>query len=349
MAKKKSSEEDCNEILADLKRKIYKPVYLLVGDESYFIDKISDYISDNVLTESEKAFNQVVLYGKDSEVGNIIDAARRYPMSSNHQVVIVKEAQHLKKIEDLEHYLKAPQQTTILVVCYKGKPGEKMAKPTKGLKSLFTLADRVGVFFESTAFYENQVPEWIIRYLAVKEISIAIKPATLLTDFLGTDLSKIVNELEKLIITLPPNTKTITAEHIEKNIGLSKDFNRFELTKALGERDATKAFLIVDHFAKNPSNNPFVVTISAVFQYFIKLFKLHILKNISEAELAKELGVHPFFLKEYRKAAQFYTTTRCFQIISLLREYDLRAKGVNNDSTDQGELLRELVFKILYS
>jgi DNA polymerase III subunit delta len=277
----------------------------------------------------------------------VINAARRFPMMSNYQVLIVKEAQNIKKLEDLEIYLKAPQKSTILVICHKLNQGSAKGKSDKTRK-LMTMVEKIGVLFESKMLYDNQIAGWITQYLAEKGVSIAPVPANLLNEFLGNDLSKISNELEKLIITLPQDSKKITVEHIERNIGLSKDFNRFELTKAIGERNILKVNRIADHFAKNPSSNPLTLSLSSLYQYFVKIFRYHFLKDKSTGNVASELGVNPFFIDEYKNAARIYNPRKCVEIFSLLRDYDLRAKGLNNDTTEDGELLRELVFKIMH-
>lgn len=347
MAKKKSSIEAYAEIISDLKKKIYKPVYFLTGDESYYIDKIADYIADFVLEESEKAFNQSILYGKDVDVPAVINAARRFPMMANYQVIIVKEAQNIKKLEDLEIYLKAPQKSTVLVICNKLKQGDSKGKSEK-IRKVMAMIDKIGVLFESKKLYDNQISNWITQYLAEKGISIAPVPANLLNEYLGTDLSKISNELDKLIITLPTDNKKITSEHIERNIGLSKDYNRFELTKALGERSILKVNRIADYFAKNPSGNPLTLSLASIYQYFVKIFRYHFLKDKSAVNVASELGVNIYFIDEYKKAATIYNPRKCVEVFSLLRDYDLRAKGLNNDSTEDGDLLKELVFKIMH-
>ncbi|MDY0253523.1 MAG: DNA polymerase III subunit delta [Tenuifilaceae bacterium] len=345
MAKRKTIADTSAEIINDLKKKIYKPVYILSGDEHYYIDVISDFIAEDVLSESEKAFNQTIAYGKDIDVNAIIEISRRFPMMANHQVVIVREAQQIKKLEELEVYLKAPQKSTILVICHKLAPGAKVGA---GLKKLFTLAGKVGVYFESKRLYDNQVPAWIASFLSQKGLTLSPASAELLKDYLGNDLNKIANELEKLIITLADGQSKITTEHIERNIGISKDFNRFELTNALGARDVLKANRIVDYFAKNPGPNPMVLSTMAIYQYFSKVFKCHFIADKSERNLAVVLGVNPFFVSDYVKASRIYNPRKCVQVFELLREYDLRSKGVNNDSVDNGELLKELVYKILH-
>jgi DNA polymerase III subunit delta len=345
MAKRKTIADLSAELIDDLKKRIYKPIYILSGDEHYYIDVISDYIAENVLSESEKAFNQTIIYGKDVEVGAVIEISRRFPMMANQQVVIVREAQQIKKMEELEVYIKAPQKSTILVICHKLNPGNKI--PEK-VKKVYALAAKLGVQIDSKRLYDNQVPPWITEYLTQKGYSISPTSAELLKDFLGNDLSKIANELDKLIITLPDGIKKITTDHIEQNIGISKDYNRFELTKALGQRDVLKANRIADYFAKNPGPNPMLLSTMAIYQYFNKVFKYHFIQDKSERSLAVAFGVNPFFVSDYVRAARIYNPRKCVQIFELLRQYDLRSKGVNNDSTDGGELLKELVYKIMH-
>ena len=345
MAAKKSLANASAEIIDDLKKKIYKPVYFLTGDEAYYIDLISDYIAENVLAESEKAFNQTIVYGKDVTTQAIIEISRRFPMMSNHQVVIVKEAQQIKNIEDLEVYFNAPQKSTILVICQKLQPNVKVREKAK---KAISLAAKIGLVFESKRLYETQIPGWISDYLTIKGIGITPQSSELLKDYLGNDLSKIANELEKLIITLPDGAKKITTDHIEQNIGISKDFNRFELTNALAKRDVMKVNRVVDYFAKNPGANPFVLTTMAIYGFFLKVFSCHFIADKSERNLAVQLSVNPFFVGDYTRAARVYPAKKCVQIFSLLREYDMRSKGVNNSSIDHGELLRELVFKIIH-
>ncbi len=345
MAKRKSLEELHLEVIGELKKKIYRPIYILTGDEGYYIDKITDFIAENVLDEAEQAFNQHILYGLDTEVGKVIELLRRFPMMANHQVVIIKEAQNLKKIEDLEIYLKNPLKSTILVICYRINPNIK--NPERA-KKFFTQALKIGLLFESKRLYDYEIPEWITNYLHSRGINILPVSAELLKDYLGNDLSKIVNELEKLVITLPPETKRITNEHIERNIGISKEYNRFELNKFLGQKNVLQVNRIADYFAKNPSANHISVTISTIFQYFLKIFRFHFLTDKSERNVAVALSVNPFFVREYVAASKLYSPAKCYEIFRLLREYDMRSKGVNNDSTDNGELLRELVFKIMH-
>lgn len=338
---------DYKEIIQQAKKKIFSPIYVLHGEEPYFIDLISDYIEDHALEPAERDFNQTVLYGRDVKWAELIAMAKGFPMMADYQVIIVKEAQSIRKLEDLEIYLKAPQKSTILVICHKLKSGDSKGKSGK-IHKVIALADKIGVLFESKKLYDNQIAGWITHYLAEKGISIPPVPANLLNEYLGTDLSKIANELDKLIITLPPEVKKITVEHIERNIGLSKDFNRFELTKALGERNILKVNRIADYFAKNPASNPLTLSLSAIHQYFVKVFRYHFLKDKSNGNLAVELGVNIFFVDEYKNAARIYNPRKCVDIFSILREYDLRAKGLNNDTTEDGDLLREALYKIMH-
>ena len=334
------------QIISDLKKKIYRPIYLLMGDEPYYIDAISGYIADNVLNESEKSFNQIIMYGKDVDARAIVFAAARPPMMANYQVVIVREAQNIKKLDDLEAYLKAPLATTILVICYKGKTIDKRGKVYKEIA-------KHGEVLETTKLYENEIPAWVSNYLKLKECSIDPAAANILADFIGNDLSRIANELDKLFTLLPVDSTKITAEHIEHNIGISKEYNTFELNKAIMKKDMLKAYRIIDYFSKNPGNNPIIVTISALFMQFSKLLKLQMLKRkhrggaVPTSELTAVAGIEPYFVKEYEEAATKYPAGKVAKIIELLREYDMRGKGWNNAGTPDSELLRELVFKIM--
>lgn len=328
------------EIISNLKKKIYHPIYFLMGEETYFIDKISDYISDNVLTDAEKGFNQTILYGKDTEPHNIIANARRFPMMSNHQVIVVREAQNIKKIEDLESYAKNPLNSTILVINYKYKTIDKR-------KTFAKLIDQKGVLFEAKKIYDNQLPAWIISYLKTQNYTIAPQAAAMLSEYLGADLSKVANELDKLIISLPAGTQ-ITPDHIEKNIGISKEFNVYELQNALGERNLLKANRIVNYFGANPSSNPMPVIISGLFSYFSKILNYHFLEDKSQNNVASVLQVHPFFVKTYVAAARNYNIKKLVEIISILREYDMKSKGWGNVSASPADLQREMIYRILH-
>jgi len=332
---------DHKQILKDLKNKVYHPVYFLTGEETYYIDLISDYIENNVLDEAEKDFNQTVLYGKESDMATIISEAKRYPMMANHNVVIIKEAQHLsREIDKLESYLENPTPTTLLVFCFK-------YKKIDGRKAIGKLLKKKSVFLETKKLYDNQVPEWITTYLKAQRYSITPQAALLIAEFLGADLGKVVNELEKLIINVPEGNE-ITPDTVEKNIGISKDFNNFELNKALGTKDVLKANKIIYHFSKNEKDHPLVVTVGLMYSFFTNILKFHYSKDKSRNNIASVLRISPFFVGEYEVAARNYPIRKAVKIIEYLRDYDLKSKGVNNASTPNSELLKELVFKILH-
>ncbi|MNF50289.1 DNA polymerase III subunit delta [compost metagenome] len=326
-------------IVNDIKSGTIKPIYFLMGEEPYYIDKLSEYIEQNILSEEEKGFNQAVLYGRDVTIEDIVSTAKRYPMMADRQVVIVKEAQELTRtIDKLESYAENPMASTVLVFCYKYKTLDKRKKVTK-------LLAKNGVVYESKKLYENQVGDWIKRVLAGKKYSIEPKAASMLVEFLGTDLSKINNELEKLQIILPVGS-TINPKHIEENIGFSKDFNVFELRKALGERNQLKAYTIAENFAQNPKDNPMVVTTGLVFGFFIQLLKYHGLKDRNPKNVAAVLGVNPFFLKDYDVALKNYPMKKVSQIVASLRDIDVKSKGVGANALSQSDLLREMLYKI---
>ena len=329
------------EILQDLKNKIYKPIYFLMGEEPYFIDVITDFIAEHVLDEAEKSFNEVILYGKDTDIATVINTAKRFPMMANHQVVILKEAQVLQDIDKLIYYAEAPLKSTILVINYKYKKLDKR-------KKLYKVLDKAGAVFDSERLYEDKVPAWITAYLSEKGLSIDLKASMILTEFLGNDLGKIVNELEKLILTIPDNTKTITTDQIERNIGISKDFNNFELHKALSGKNILKANRIIYYFDKNQKNNPISMTISSLYYFFSKVLMYHFIKDKSRRNAASVLQINPFFLPDYELAARNYSAAKIVRIVGLLREYDLKSKGMGNVSSTPGDLLKELIYKILH-
>jgi DNA polymerase III subunit delta len=329
------------EIISDLRNRIFKTVYFLAGEEPYYIDLITEYIQEKILSEDEKAFNQIILYGDDTNIASIIDTARRFPMMASHQVLIVKEAQSLKKIEDLIIYLEKPLLSTILVFSYKYKTIDKRTK-------LFKTLESHGVYFESPRIRDYLIPAWIERYLMVKGIKTDPSASAMLTEYLGTDLHKIVNELDKLIITLPQGKPFITTALIEKNIGISKDYNIFELQKAVGEKNILKANMIVHYFADNPKDNPITLSIASLFGFFSKLLTYHYLTDKSKNNVAAVLKVNPFFVREYENSASKYNVAKTMQIISFLRTYDMKSKGYGDPGTDPGDLLKELVYKILH-
>ena len=334
------SEFSFDQLLGDLKNQIYYPVYLLHGDEAYFIDAISDFIELNVLNDMEKEFNQTIVYGKDSNVFTLMSYAKRFPMMANYQVLIVKEAQDLDKIEELQPYIENPLTSTILVLCHKyGKLDKR--------RGLYKAIEKIGVTFESARLYDNKIPDWINAYLYQRQYSITPKAATMLTEFLGADLGKIVNEIQKLLINIPSGSE-INEEYVEKNIGISKDYNVFELQKALAKKDVVKSNQIILYFAANPRENPLVKVIPILYSYFSKILYYHYLPDKSKNAVASALSINPFFVSDYQQAARSFPVGKTVAVISLLREYDLKAKGVGNVSAGDGELMKELIFRILH-
>ena len=327
------------QITKDIKAGNLKPIYFLMGEEPYYIDKLTEFIEQNVLEEHERDFNQSILYGRDVTMEDVIGTAKRFPMMADRQVVVVREAQELSRtIDKLEAYAENPQQTTVLVFAYKYKTLDKRKKITK-------LLDKVGVVFESKKLYDNQVGDWIKRVLSGQGYSIEPKAVAILVEFLGTDLSKINNELEKLKIILPKG-HTFTPNDIEENIGFSKDFNNFELRKAIGEKNQVKAYQIIDYFAQNPKDNPLVVTTGLVFGFFSQLLQYHGLKDKSQMNAAKILKVNPYFVKDYEVAFRNYPMKKVSAIVSALRTIDVKSKGVGAASTSQHDLLKELLITI---
>ncbi|HRY97536.1 MAG TPA: DNA polymerase III subunit delta [Bacteroidales bacterium] len=401
-----------DQIITDLRNKIYHPVYFLMGEESYYIDVISDIIEEEVLSPAEKGFNLTVLYGRDSSLAQVVALARNYPMMANYQVIIVREAQDLFRKQDhdkLQALIKAqegletPRNRKIaeqvrelkLVNAAEAARRLGMDKPSdqkvleevfghmgliagetgKGLVELLGLLDRPvkstilvfaykyekldrrkafakkleksGVLFESVRLYDNKVPEWIAAYLRKKGYGIEIPTTVLLAEYLGNDLSRIANELEKLVINLPKGSK-VNSDHVEANIGISKEYNIFELQKALGAGDTARAQRIVNHFAANARENPAVKTIAILFSWFSKLLILHSLTDRNPNSIASALSINPYFVKDYQQAAQRYSRARLEYIIQLLQSYDMKSKGLDNASADDGELTRELIFRIMH-
>jgi DNA polymerase-3 subunit delta len=332
--------DEVKQIVSEIRAGNIRPVYFLMGEEPYFIDKLAEYIGDTVLTEEEKGFNQMIMYGKDVRVDEIISTSKRYPMMSERQVVIVKEAQHLSRnIEDLTPYAEHPQQSTVLVVCYKYKSLDKRKKLHKAIRTC-------GVVFESKKLYENQVSEWIRTLLKGKGYQISHKASVLLVEYLGTDLSRISNELDKIQGVLPEGSE-IDPKTIEEYIGISKDFNHFELKKAIGEKDFRKATQIITYFSQNPRENPFVLTVTMLHNFFTQLLQFHGLLDHSARNVASALRISPYFVSEYQTAAKNYPMKRVSEIISSLRDMDLKGKGVGAYNISQADLLKELLVKIM--
>lgn len=336
-----------DQIITDIDNKIYHPIYFLSGEEPYYIDAISDHIEENVLNETEKEFNQTVVYGRDTDIESIISYAKRFPMMANYQVVIVREAQDIKDIrkspavlDKLDSYLKAPLKSTILVFSYKYHKIDKR-------KTIFRNIQKTGVLFTSAKLYEDKVPAWINNYVNKKGYSITPKAGFLLSEYIGTSIGRLVNEIDKIMINIPDGA-TIDEEAIEQNIGISKDFNVFELQSAFAKKDIVKAYQIANNFAANPKENPLIRTIASLYNFFTKILIYHGIKDKSPRNVASVLSVHPFFVNEYSLAARNYNTNKINSIISYLRTYDMKYKGVGNSSTPEGELLKELTYLIIH-
>ncbi len=326
-------------IINDLKAGNIKPIYFLMGEEPYYIDKLTEYIENTILSEEEKGFNQTIIYGRDTTIEDIVSNAKRYPMMAERQVVVVREAQELSRtIDKLESYAENPQHTTVLVFAYKYKTLDKR-------KKLVKLIAKHGVLLESKKLYDNQVGAWINKLLQGRGYSIEPKANAMLVEFLGNDLSRISNELDKLKIILPKG-HTISPNDIEYNIGFSKDFNVFELQNAIGSKNQLKAYQIVQYFAENPKDNPMVVTVSLVFSFFVKILKYHGLKDKNPKTVAPILGVSPFFLKDYDVALRNYPMKKVSSIIASLRNIDVKSKGVGANALPTHDLLKEMLVHI---
>lgn len=335
-------ELTCDDILKELRAKQYRPVYYLMGEEPYYIDLLSDYMEEHILNETEKEFNLTVMYGADVDIATIINAAKRYPMMAEHQVVIVKEAQVVRGMDELAYYLQRPLMSTILVLCHKHGVLDRR-------KKLAAEIEKTGILFESKKLKDSQLPVFITSYLKRKGIDIEPKATSMMAEFVGTDLSRMAGELEKLVITLPKGQKRVTSEQIEQNIGISKDYNNFELRAALVEKDVLKANRIVKYFEENPKNNPIQVTLSLLFSFFSNLMVAYYAPDKSEQGIASYLGLKtPWQAREYLTAMRRYNGVKTMQIIADIRQTDALSKGVSNSSISNGDILRELVFKILH-
>lgn len=326
-------------IINDIKAGKIKPIYFLMGEEPYYIDRITEYLENSLLSEDEKGFNQIVLYGRDTSIDEIVANAKRFPMMAERQVVIVKEAQDLAKtIDKLEAYAQNPQPTTVLVFAYKYKTLDKRKKITKTL-------EKHGLVYESKKMYENQVGQWINRVLQGRGYSIEPKANAMLVAFLGNDLSRIANELNKLEIILPKGS-TITPNHIEENIGFSKDFNVFEFRKAIGEGNKAKANQIATYFAQNAKEHPMVVVNGQVFSFFSALLQYHGLKDKSPGNVAKVLKVNPYFVNDYIEASKRFPMRKVSGIVAALRAIDVKSKGVGANNLNDSELYKEMLLSI---
>ncbi len=329
------------EIIRDIKNNIFSPVYFLSGEESYFIDKLTSSLESSILDDGMKGFNQTVVYGRDVTVKEVVDLSRRYPMMGNFQVVIVKEAQYINNIENFESYIESPLDSTVLIIAYKYKKVDKRKSFFKKMNKSKSVT-----LFNSEKLRDYLIPKWIESEIIARGFSISPVALRLMSEYLGNDLGKITNEIDKLVINLGKQSR-ITDIEIEQNIGISKDYNLFELQNAFSERDQLKAQRIVQYFEANPKDHPLQMISPMLHNYFMKVFLYHFIKNKEPNKIASELGVHPFFVKDYGKASLLFPAAKVKNIISSIRTLDLKSKGVgSNDSTGFGEL-KELVFRIM--
>jgi len=338
-----------DQICGELRQQKYSPVYFLYGEEPYYIDKVSDWIEHYVLDEMDKAFDQQVLYGRDiTDIGPVISAARRYPMSAPYQVLILKEAQAVKKWENFDLYLQQPFEKTILVICYKGKLDKRL--------KAFKAVDKSPYAMESAPLKDNQINGWISNYIRewnaqakeTKQVRIDERVTQLLADCLGTDLTRITLELKKLIDGRPEGCNVIDAALVERNIGISKDFNGFELQRALVSKDIVKANRITQYFADNKKEHAIQKELALVFQFFSNLMIYHYLPDKSGPAVAQALGINPYFAKDYAAASRVYSKGKTFNIIGYIREIDARSKGIDNPSANDADLWKELIYKIMH-
>jgi DNA polymerase-3 subunit delta len=326
--------------IKDLAARKYHPLYFLCGEEPFYIDQIADYIQSNVLSEAERDFNQSVLYGLDVSAADVIATARRFPMMSEYQVVIIKEAQLMKGIETLEAYVRHPQPSTLLVICYKGKEPDKR-------KAFAKLVEKEAVYVKSDRLKDEKIPEWVSRFLFKRGYKIQPKAAIMMAEFVGNELEKVANEAEKLMVNFQPGYE-FNEKDVERLVGISREYNVFELQKALGQKDIYTANKITFFMAGQSKNHPIQMILGSFNGYFTKLLHYQWLKNRGETDIARSMGIPPFFMRDYETAARNYSPAKVIRIIHHLRDYDLRSKGVNNDGTSGGELLKELIFKILH-
>ena len=333
------------EILKQLEKGQYAPLYFLYGDEPFFIDKISHFIEEHALTKSERGFSQTIVYGKDITIGKLIESARSYPMMAKRQVIIVKEAQTFQDLgkkegqEILSKYAQTPTPTTILVFCYKHKKPDTRTE-------MFKTLNKHAIVVESKKIYDDKLPGWIKQYFSSINYNIKEKAAYIMAEYIGNDLSRISNEADKMIINYPENTE-ITADHILKHIGISKEFNVFELQTALSIKDVLKANKIINYFASNPKDNPLIPIISILYSYFTKVLLLHDNKGASKDELARKLRISPYFLSEYQTAVRNYSLNKILNNLHYIHQADLYSKGIDSVKKDQA-ILKELIFKILH-
>jgi len=331
------------EIIRDVKQGIFAPIYLLHGEEPFFIDKISEIIQEKALQPAERAFNELVLYGQDTNVVNLVHSAQRFPMGASRQLIILREAQMLDKIDLMENYVKHPSPSTILVINDKYKTLDGRTKVAAAFKK-----QAKAIVFESKPLNETQVTQWISSYLKDNNLAIEGKAGEMLKEAIGTNLEKLHQAVEKLQVSLNPGEKMITADMVARNVGISKEHNTFELQKALINKNGSKAHGITMAFAANPKKYPVPLVTGTLFTYFSKLLAYNSLKDKSKENVASSLGINPYFVGDYQTGARNYTQDKIIEIVSLLREYDMKSKGFGNVNTSNGDLLKELVYKIMH-
>jgi len=329
------------EVLEQVKKKSFHPLYFLEGEESFYIDQISDLLEENVLQEHEKSFNLSIFYGRDTDPNQLMNSARQFPMGSAYQLILLKEAQAMSKLESLLPYIQKPLSSTILVISYKYG---KLDRRTQFSKALLKSAYHV----ESKKLYEDKIPAWIQDFVQSKGFKIDLRASNLLADYLGNDLSKISGELNKLMVGMEKGS-SIQSDLIEKNIGISREYNVFELGTALGARDIEKVYKILFYFSSNPKENPLVVTLGFLGTFFTKVLSFHALKGLDRNSLAGKLGVNPYFLVQYETAAKNFPMTQIPGIISQIRLADVQSKGVDiGPNTQDFDIMKELIYKILH-
>ena len=334
---------------AEIAVRRFAPIYLLMGEESYFIDALCDQLSSSILTPAEQSFNQITVYGKDSDAGQVVNLCRQMPMMGSHEVIILKEAQQLRQIDKLTHYTSKPQPSTILIICHKEKSLDKRS-------ALYKQCQKEGVVFESVRPRDYEIGPWLTQFIQSKGLSIVPKAVQMLTDHLGCDVAKLSSEIDKLMLALPVGTKSITDQHIEQNVGISKEFNNFELCNAVAVWDVERAMRIADHFARNPKDNPLLVTVMALYSLFRDMFIINYLRWLakyksqpmpSEGELMRILKKsNPYAVRELSQQSTRWPNRKVFTVLGLLREYDGKSKGIDTGGMNDGELLRELLLKI---
>lgn len=345
----KDSVDAFETLKTSIARREFAPIYLLMGEESYFIDQLCDALAQNILTPAEQSFNQIVVYGKDSNAKQVVNLCRQMPMMGAYEIIIIKEAQQLDRFEELSLYTSKPQTSTILIICYKGKSVDKRT-------ALYKQCQKEGVVFESIPPREYEIEQWLGAFIAKKGLKIHEKALKMLVEHLGCDISKISNELDKLIVALPVGKTNITDDDIEQHIGISKEFNNYELSKAVAMQDVKRAMNIADHMARNPKNNPLLLTIMVLYGQFRDLFTVNYLrwqerhKRIpfpGDMELMRILKKSSlYFVNEAKQQASLWPNRKVFGVLALLREYDAKCKGIDNGGMSDGELLRELLLKI---